>query len=310
MPPANSSRKVSRAVKAAEPWKFAFRVPASTSNFGPGFDCLGAALRIYNRVTLSQVSAKIPAGIAPPHPMVAEAAAAFFAQRGAGRKRFPFAWEIAGDVPPSRGLGSSVTLRLGIIGGLNALTGSPLSPQRIFALGAALEGHPDNAAPAQFGGFTVAGGEPGAPLSRVSVSSRLHCVLLIPDFEIRTEDARRLLPVQISRTEAVASSARACRITAAFMSRSYETLQGAFEDTAFHQPHRLPLIPVLPDVIAAGVAAGALGGFLSGSGSTIICLTLQTPERVAAAMHEAMRSPAARTMITRVDNWGAKLVQG
>jgi homoserine kinase len=283
------------------------QVPATTSNFGPGFDCLGAALRIYNRVTVSRQSGRHREPD-PPHPMAGEAAAAFFAQPGVPKKRFPFTWKISGDVPPSRGLGSSVTLRLGVLSGLNALSGSPLSPERLFGLCASLEGHPDNAAPAQFGGFTVAGGAPAASAVPFPVSPRLRFVLLIPDFEIRTDDARRLLPGQVSRTAAVASSGRACRITAAFATRNYELLRGAFEDTAFHQPHRLPLIPVLPEVIAAGTSAGALGGFLSGSGSTIVCLTLQTPERVAAAMHEAMRSPLARTIVTGVDNRGAKII--
>jgi homoserine kinase len=285
------------------------QIPASTSNFGPGFDCLGAALRVYNRVTISRPGASgASEGIDPPHPLVEEAANAFFAACGGAEKSFPFGWSIRGDVPRSRGLGSSVTLRLGIVAGLNALAGSPLSRERLFALCAALEGHPDNAAPAQFGGFTIAGVEAAAPVLRVTVSSRLHCVLLIPNYEIRTEDARRLLPEQVSRTQAVASSARACRITAAFATRNYELLRGAFEDTAFHQPHRLPLIPVLPDVISAGVAAGALGGFLSGSGSTIICLTLKAPERVAAAMLEAGGSAQSRTLLTQIDNRGARLL--
>jgi homoserine kinase len=284
------------------------QVPASTSNFGPGFDCLGAALRLYNRATLTTLPADEGEAVArPPHAMVEEAAAAYFAEVGPGQRRFPFAWKMTGDVPPSRGLGSSVTLRLGIIAGLNALSGNPLSPERVFVLCAGLEGHPDNAAPAQFGGFTVAGGGGAeAPVLRVTVSPRLHCVLLVPEFEIRTADARRLLPAQVSRLEAVASSARACRIAAAFATRNYEALRGAFEDSAFHQPHRLPLIPFLPAVIAAGVAGGALGGFLSGSGSTIICLTLQTPERVAAAMRAA--AGAGRTIVTRIDNRGARVV--
>jgi homoserine kinase len=284
------------------------QVPASTSNFGPGFDCLGAALRLYNRVTLTTLAADAGKSVAmPDHPMVEEAAAAYFAETGPRERRFPFAWKVTGDVPPSRGLGSSVTLRLGVIAGLNALSGNPLSRERVFALCAQLEGHPDNAAPAQFGGFTIAGGgDAETPVLRVAVSPRLHSVLLVPEFEIRTADARRLLPAQVSRIEAVASSARACRIAAAFALRNYEALRGAFEDSAFHQPHRLPLIPFLPAVIAAGVGEGALGGFLSGSGSTIICLTLQTPERVATAMREA--AGAGRTIVTRIDNRGARIV--
>jgi homoserine kinase len=278
-----------------------FQVPASTSNFGPGFDCLGAALRLYNRVTVSRSAPAVPA-----HPMAAAAADAFFKRSGVSA--FPFAWSIRGDVPRSRGLGSSVTLRLGLLAGLNALSGEPLNQDAIFEVCAALEGHPDNAAPALYGGFTVAGADPSAGVFRFAAPSRLGCVLWIPDFEIETQKARALLPDLIPRRAAVASSARACRITAAFAARDYERLRGAFADEAFHQPHRLPLLPCLPEVIAAGVAAGALGGFLSGSGSTILCLTLDAPERVAAAMLAAAPLPGARTVVTAIDNRGARRI--
>ena len=275
-------------------------VPATTSNLGPGYDCLGVALSIYNRVTVAP-----EAGDAP-FEMAREAATAFFAKTK--RAPFPFSCSIEGEVPVSRGLGSSVTLRLGMLTGLNVLAGEPLSRWEVFEIGASLEGHPDNAAPAQFGGFTVAGGEDrsASPL-RFEVSPTLKVVLLVPNFEVRTADSRRILPEDVNRKAAVASSARACRITAAFAGQQYEALRDAFEDSAFHQPHRLPLVPFLPKVLAAGRAAGALGGFLSGSGSTVACLTLEEPEAVAAAMLEASGLPGARTLITQADNRGARV---
>ena len=275
-------------------------VPATTSNLGPGYDCLGVALSIYNRVTVAE------GGEGEPFEMAAEAAAAFFAK--ANREAFPFNCSIEGEVPMSRGLGSSVTLRLGVLTGLNVLAGEPLSRTEIFDIGASLEGHPDNAAPASFGGFTVAGGEDrnASPL-RFEVGPELGFVLLVPNFEVRTADSRRILPEDVNRKAAVASSARACRITAAFASRQYEALRDAFEDSAFHQPHRLPLVPFLPKVLAAGRGAGALGGFLSGSGSTVACLTLEEPEGVAAAMLEASGLQGARTLVTRADNLGARV---
>ena len=281
------------------------KVPGTTSNLGPGFDCLGVALGIYNRVTVTSAPGKVPGGVEKTE-MARTAAARFF--RRTKIKPFPFRCLIAGDVPVSRGLGSSVTLRLGLVTALNALAGAALSRQALFELCAELEGHPDNAAPAQFGGFTVAGANGAASTLRFTVSSKLRFVLLIPDFEIRTEDARRLLPDAVPRLAAVASSAGACRITAAFAARRYDALRGAFADTAFHQPHRLPLIPFLPAVLKAATRAGALGGFLSGSGSTIACLTTQEPDRVAASMRAAAGQAAARTIITRADNLGARLV--
>src|SRR5699024_29265 len=114
-------------------------VPASTSNLGPGFDCLGIALRLYNDVTVSRRCGR------PVDAMARSAAAAFFKRTKA--RPFPFSCSITGEVPPSRGLGSSVTVRLGVLHGLNELAGRPLKRQEIFELCAHLEGHPDNAAP-------------------------------------------------------------------------------------------------------------------------------------------------------------------
>jgi homoserine kinase len=279
----------------------ALQIPATTSNLGPGFDCLGIALCVYNHVSVSLDSA--PSEV---HPMAQQVSGAFFQK--AGREPFPFTWGIEGDVPISRGLGSSVTLRLGLLHGLNALADKPLSDQAVYEICAALEGHPDNAAPAQFGGFTVASAN---DVLRFEVLPDLHFALLIPDFEIRTDDARRLLPKEVSRLAAVESCGRACRITAAFAAQKYETLadEHAFDDAAFHQSHRTPLIPFLPDVLAAGRAAGALGGFLSGSGSTIACLTLRDPEKVGAAMLQAAGgSGKARLILTQADNRGARVL--
>jgi homoserine kinase len=270
------------------------------ANLGPGYDCLGVALQIYNEVTVMR------GGTPPTDAMVAAVAEKFFAN--AGGERFPFSWKIMGDVPRSRGLGSSVTVRLGLLHGLNALAGKPLAAEALFRLCAELEGHPDNAAPAAFGGFTVAG---GAEIARFEVAPELHFVLLVPDFEISTPAARKVLPTQLDRLAAAQSCANACRITAAFATRNYALLRGAFIDQ-LHQPFReKELIPFLTKVIAAGESAGALGGFLSGSGSTICCVTeekeeggARKAEEIGAAMLAASDNAAARIIITQADNEG------
>jgi homoserine kinase len=286
------------------------RVPGSTSNLGPGFDCLGVALRIYNDVTV------IRGGKSQLPPIACEAARLFFERTGCA----PFSLSVStrGNVPVSRGLGSSVTARLGVLCALNALTGARLDRLSIFELCARLEGHPDNAAPAVFGGFTVvqssasvsrALGKHGTrpAFQRFEVSLRLYFVLLIPQLEIRTSSARRILPSKISRAGAIENCANACAITAALASGNYVNLRGAFRDH-LHQPYRAKLIPFLPSVIAAAEKAGALGAFLSGSGSTIAAVTLHSPKNIAAAMARAARTPA-HTIITHADNRGARVLQ-
>jgi len=279
--------------------KVTIRVPGTTANLGPGYDCLGVALAIYNDITVTKSAA---AG--PKHPMVDGAAAAFFAF--AGLKPWPFQWEIAGNVPTARGLGSSVTVRLGILHGLNELSGRPLIRDDIFDLCAELEGHPDNAAPGEFGGFAVAHQlKDGARCITAPVAQELKFVVLIPDFEIQTAAARRVMPKTIPHKEAVASAINGMNITAAFLYHQYELLAGCFDDY-LHQPYRQPLIPMLPKIITAGEKAGALGGFLSGSGSTIICVTLKSPKKIAAAMLAAAGKTHARVLVTTADNEGAR----
>jgi homoserine kinase len=285
------------------------RVPASTSNLGPGYDCLGVALRLHNSVTV--VRGKVARSCHPQ--IVADAAERFFKQ--ARRRAFLFSCSVVEQIPRCRGLGSSATVRLGILLGLNRLNGDPLDRISLFKLCAELEGHPDNAAPATFGGFTVVGSarcadrtpQRGVPtLQRFEVSRRLFFVLLVPELEIETARARRILPSKISRVAAVENCANACAVTAAFASRDYKKMRGTFSDN-LHQPFRAKLIHFLPRVIEAAERTGALGAFLSGSGSAIAAVTLEAPEKIAAAMARAAAAPA-QTIITHADNRGAQVL--
>src|SRR5881394_3146093 len=285
------------------------RVPASTSNLGPGYDCLGVALRLHNSVTL--VRGKTPRSSHPR--IVSDAAERFFNQARCQK----FSFSIAEQVPRCRGLGISATVRLGILLGLNRLSGEPLDRLALFRLCAESEGHPDNAAPAAFGGFTVVQSSGSSSLARgkqhacatvqrFEVAPRLYFVVLVPELQIETARARRILPSKISRVAAVENCANACAITAAFASRDYEKMRGTFSDN-LHQPFRAKLIQFLPRVIAAAERAGALGAFLSGSGSAIAAVTLQAPEKIATAMARAAAAPA-HAIITHADNRGAQVL--
>jgi len=273
------------------------RVPATTANLGPGFDCLGVALQIHNTTTVRRGRGKDPGE------MAAEAADAFFHE--AGGKPFAFSWNVSGDVPRSRGLGSSVTVRLGVLHGLNELAGRPLDRHRIFRLCARLEGHPDNAASAAFGGFTVV--PPEGPVQRYPVNKSLRFLLLIPPFEISTPAARKALPAKIPLADAVLSVGNAAAVAAAFASGQYARLTGCFGDR-LHQPYREKLLPCLPAVIAAAESAGAIGGWLSGSGSTIACITTRRTEKIARAMLSASGLPGAAVFDVGADNSGVRIL--
>jgi homoserine kinase len=272
-------------------------VPASTSNLGPGFDCFGLALQIYNRITVR------PSEKMPEDPFLLQAADAF--GKAAGLPQTPgFACEIAGEVPRSRGLGSSVTVRLGLLHGLNEVFAGGLSREQIFSLCARLEGHPDNAAPAAFGGFTICRAD-GA-WQRFEVAERLRFVLLIPEMEVPTEEARKVVPGEFSRADAVWNLSHAAALAAAMATGRYEDLPGCFSDR-IHQPGRSRLLPFLDPVIRAATQAGALGCWLSGSGSTIAAATLGDPAAVAKAMRNACKGPA-ETRVVGADNRGLRLL--
>ena len=284
------------------------RVPASTSNLGSGFDTLGLAVQLYNFVTVSRAGGKgvnIVSPMAPgnrPHATAMLSTAARFFFRRSRKAAFGIEVSIKGNVPIGRGLGASATARLGIVAALNELAQSKLSRQQLLEIVTELEGHPDNASPSIFGGFTVSGkvGDAVRCLS-FPVSAKLKLVTLIPCFEISTEQARKLVPASFSKADTTHSLNRAALITAAFASGNYENLRGLFDDRV-HQPYRERLIPKLSRVIRAGEKAGAIGGFLSGSGSAIICLTLQKPAAVAASMLRQL--PDSEVTILTADNRG------
>ncbi len=288
------------------------RVPGSTSNCGAGFDTLGLALNIHNRVTLVREDGELarPATAADgrAQAMVETTAAAFFA---AARVRpFGFTYRIFGDVPPARGLGSSVTVIGGVLGGLNALSGVAMSDHQLVAIATAIEGHPDNAAAGILGGFCVARCEAatGAYLGtvRVELPTELVFVATSPDVEMLTKESRGVLPETLPYFEAVKSINSAAYLVAALVAGEYERLRHAVTDY-MHEPYRLPRIPGGRQAISAGVDAGAYTGWLSGSGSTVLCVApAAEATKVAKAMTEAFAgvgvTSTARMLVT--DNRG------
>ena len=289
------------------------QVPASTSNLGSGFDTLGLAVRLYNRLDVRRCEGK---AISPAWKLSEEdhrwfqqalAAAGELFFRTTGARRFGAEVELRGDVPVARGLGASATVRVGLLAAFNELSAARVDREKLLSMATELEGHPDNASPAIFGGFTVSGRVAGAVrCSSFRVESRLKLVTLMPAFGISTEAARQLMPATYGKEDAAHALNRAAMITAAMAGRNYGNLRGLFDDR-IHQPYREKLLPQLSEVIRAGEKAGALGGFLSGSGSSIICLALARAESVRRAMKEVM--PDAEVKILEADNAGLKVLK-
>jgi homoserine kinase len=291
-------------------------VPGSTSNCGAGFDTLGLALQLYNRVTLTRAAG---ATAQPERPadarasdLVAAAAAQFYHATGARAEGFRF--RIEGDVPTARGLGSSATILVGVLAGLDALLETKLSPHRLAELGTALEGNPENICAGIFGGFTISRTDPTTGTYRgtirVAVPTELKFVVASPALEMATKESRGVLPKTLPFADAARSVNSAAFLTAAFTTGNFAALRHAAGDY-LHEPYRLPRIPGAGAAIDAGIAAGALTGWLSGSGSSVLCLArAETATTISAAMSEAFRA-AASDCVVRVleaDNAGFTVV--
>jgi homoserine kinase len=282
-------------MKRKLPNSVTIRVPGSTSNCGAGFDTLGLALTIYNRITLTRgdwrgaqaATDRDTAGLN----MADEAGRLFFVRTGL--EEFGYTLAITGDVPMSRGLGSSVTLRAGVVAGLNELAGARLTKEDLCSLVTQLEGHPDNATPAVIGGFCVArcDAHTGELLGvvRKPIGRDLCFVVVSPDQELETKKARGILPKEIPYFDAIKSVNSAAYVVAAILSGEYDRLRDAVCDF-LHEPYRLPLIPGAKAAIESGVKAGALTGWLSGSGSSVLCVARP---RVAAKVGRAMAAAFA-----------------
>lgn len=291
------------------------RVPGSTSNCGAGFDTLGLALNVYNRVTLTAVAGLLPvaksAADARAQTMVSETASAFFGKTG--RAAQGFSYHIEGDVPPARGLGSSVTVIAGVLAGLDALHGTELSRHQLVELATELEGHPDNASAGILGGFCVARCDPATgryrDTLRFNVPEEIAFVVVSPCVELLTKESRGALPPVLPYFDAVRSINSAAYLVAAFASGDYARLRDAGGDF-MHEPYRLPKIMGAAAAIAAGIAAGAYTGWLSGSGSSVLCVAPKAvANRVGGAMAAAFTAVgiASEVRDLRADNAGLNL---
>lgn len=269
------------------------RVPGSTSNCGAGFDTLGLALNLHNRVTLRRGTGTVPRAErdadARAADMVGETAELFF--RAAKISGAGFTYRIEGEVPPARGLGSSVTVIAGVLAGLDALHGTRFSKDRLVELATEIEGHPDNASSGVLGGFCVSRCDPnsGAYLGtvRIPIARDVVFVVAVPQIELLTKESRGALPTSLAYFDAVKSINSAAYFTAVMASRDYEKLRDAVADF-MHEPYRLPKIPGARASIVAGIAAGAYTGWLSGSGSSVLCMAKESAaEAVGAAMSRA-----------------------
>ncbi|MBI4235955.1 MAG: homoserine kinase [Chloroflexi bacterium] len=273
---------------------FSVAVPATTANLGPGFDCLGMALDLWNRVRVAPGEAtevRVTGEGAEVLPsdgrnLVYRAVVRLF--RHLGRAAPSLHLEACNAVPLARGLGSSAAATVAGLVIADRLAGEPLDRGELLALAAEMEGHPDNAAPALWGGCCLVVRHAEDYLVRsVPLPEGLACVLFIPQMTLSTRAARAVLPRRVPREDAIFNVGRTALLVRALALGEWADLRLATEDR-LHQPYRATLFPALTPLIRAALEAGAAGAFLSGAGSTVLAFAQAEAAAAVAAAFEAV----------------------
>ena len=256
------------------------KVPATTANLGPGFDCIGAALKLYNEFefTTLDVDGLIiqVSGMEAEKVQTDESNLLYqaFVKLYQHIEQTPpsVKIEIKLGVPLSRGLGSSATAIVGGLVAANELAGRPLSELEVMKLAIAMEGHPDNVVPALLGGCRLAAtSNIGWEIGDIPWHRDILAVVAIPDFELSTSEARKVLPTEISRHDAIFNISHFGLLLRGLATNREEWLKAALQDK-LHQPYRQALIPGYDAVNTAAIDAGAYGMVISGAGPTLLAL--------------------------------------
>jgi homoserine kinase len=253
-----------------------FRVPASTSNLGAGFDALSLALNHYLTVSVREAAEfdiqvtgvsvdRIPTG--------ADNLVLRVAQHVAGERAWklpPFSMKMDNQIPLARGLGSSAAAIIAGITCYELMTEDRLSDDALFQFAMEFEPHPDNLAAGLYGGLiSAAVSSTGAVFAaKLTIARGITPLVVIPDFELSTQKARAVLAQQYSREDAVYNIQRSALIVASLTTGRWSLLREAMRDR-IHQPYRAPLIPGLAEILALE-APGLLGIALSGAGPTVL----------------------------------------
>ncbi len=272
------------------------RVPASTANLGPAFDCLALALDLWNETRVELTGESLVLEISGegaetlPHDetnRIVQAMARIYSEVG---EKLPAGLHIkcTQRIPPGSGMGSSAVATATGLLAANWLLGQPQKITYLLQLGAKLEGHADNLAASLFGGLALVKQEASGPAVQKLECPPLNAVVIQPEIKLSTKESRNALPKQVPLSDAVFNIGHSIQAVEALRNGDIPTLSDAFEDR-LHQPYRLPLIPGATEAIAAAQQAGAAAA-LSGAGPSLIAFVEEGREK---AVSEALRAPFA-----------------
>lgn len=299
------------------------RVPASTSNLGPGFDCFGLALKMYLTVRAEVVpdaaeSCRVTTTGARENETLPRNAsnliyrAMAFAARREGVSLPPVEIEVHNEIPLASGLGSSAAAIVAGIKLSSLLTNHEIADQSILNYATEFEGHPDNVSASLCGGFTIScvRNDRTVVAAKFDWPAEVRVVVVSPHSQLPTHVARAALPRMVSRANAVHNLQRSALFTAALAQQKYELLWEAMCDQ-LHQPQRESLVPGLAEALALPRMDGLLGVALSGAGPSILALVESHEDEIGARLAScfAAHRIESTVRVLDVDNDGCHLLQ-
>ena len=254
-----------------------FKVPATSANVGPGFDCFGLAYSFYNEYRIEKSKTMLIEGCDPAHTTKDNIFnVAFNATMKKLKKKGSYHVYYNPNIPASRGLGSSASVIVAGCKTANLLYGGikKLSDDEIFQIASKIEGHPDNVAPAIFGGLTASTKLLDKTFyhKKFKVSNKLHFTVLIPDFKTSTEMARKLLPKSYKKEEAVAMLSHSVLMIEALQNGDFNLLKTVCKDY-IHEPYRKKLIKDYNYIRRTIEEKGDAVLLISGSGPTLLIIS-------------------------------------
>lgn len=272
--------------------KVSVKVPATTANIGPGFDCLGMALPIYNTITIEET---VLPGTGIEINVIAESAAidelslehipldenslvykaVELLYNSIGQTPSELKINIHSNIPVARGLGSSASVIVGALIAANELLGKPADEVALLSIACEIEGHPDNITPAIVGGLVLSSQEDDGSViyRKLNWPTEWAITVCVPDFELSTDIARSVLPKEVPMKDAIFNAQRLAMFVQAVNTKDAELMKLALKDR-LHQPYRMKLVPGLDKIMDnLRHIDSVLGCVLSGAGSSILVIS-------------------------------------
>ena len=311
--------------------KVSVKVPATSANLGPGFDCLGLALPMYNTITIEETvlpGTGVEINLMSENDVIDEMIfdnvpkdensivykAVQMLYNSIGQEPSELKINIQSQIPITRGLGSSASVVVGGLIAANKLLGSPADITALLSIATEVEGHPDNVAPAILGGFVMASQEDdGSVLTeKLNWPEEWDITVCIPDFELSTNIARSVLPENVPMADAVFNAKHLAMLIQAVNTKDIKLMKTALQDR-LHQPYREKLIPGMKEIMNAFKHEdGVIGCVLSGAGPSILIISCKYDlDKIKTVVRDIWEGQSIKTDIRtlKIENKGAEIIE-